>query len=109
MRLKDFFSIERYKSVFIRILKWLLIKLDGNQSCDQVHVIEQYMYRFLKCKPCLDKGECLVCGCHMPAKMFVRTDYCEDAKWLPFMSETDWNNYKKLNNIKFILNEQYKI
>ena len=79
MRLKDFFSLERYKSVLIWLLRTLLNKLDGS---------------------------CLDCGCKIPAKMFVRTDYCSDGKWLPFMDEKTWNEYKIKNNIKFTLNEQ---
>jgi hypothetical protein len=105
MRLKDFFSLERYKSVLIWLLRTLLNKLDGGNALEVFHV-EQYMYRLLRCNSCVLNGSCLDCGCKIPAKMFVRTDYCSDGKWLPFMDEKTWNEYKIENNIKFTLNEQ---
>ena len=107
MRLKDFFSLERYKAVSISILQKLLQLLDKSETSDyrEIHIIEQYMYRLLRCSECVDNKACIHCGCYMPEKAWVRSDYCSEGKWPPFMSKEDWNNYKVEKGIKFSLTQ----
>lgn len=70
---------------------------------EQVHIIEQYMYRFLACNKCLEEGKCINCSCAIPAKMFVRSDYCSLRYWEAFKDKETWEKYKKALGIKFNL------
>lgn len=103
MRIKDFFSIERYKSVLTWFLRWCLVKLEGKEALDyeQVHIIEQYMFRIIQCRTCVNAGKCEHCGCHIPEKMWVRHDYCSNSKWGPFMDEDAWEKHKQKHKIIF--------
>jgi len=134
-QLKDFVSPDRWRSVYIWLLRWVFTwtaqqinkldkvenkgnyevgsilvidnvikaKLERIDDFEQIHIIEQYMYRFLACAPCVREGECVHCHCKIPARMFVRTDKCSKDYWAPFMGEEAWEKYKKLLNIKFLL------
>lgn len=105
MRIKDIFSPSRWKSVFTFLLRWGIKKLEGEDALDfeQVHIIEQYMFRFIKCKDCLNQGKCVNCQCAIPARMWVRHDHCSASKWGEFMSKEDWEKFKKQFNIEFKL------
>jgi hypothetical protein len=105
MRIKDLFSPARWKSVLVFLLRWSLKKLEGDSALvfEEQHIIEQYMFRFIKCKPCVDAGKCVNCQCAIPAKMWVRHDHCSMGKWGEFMDESNWNNFKKQFNIEFKL------
>lgn len=134
-RLEDFFSPERWRSVYIWILRFLfseisnklnslerLEKIEGYEigsilvidkvtkakleridDFERIHIIEQYMYRFLACPKCVEAKECINCHCKIPERMFVRTDKCSLDYWGPFMDEAAWEKYKKVLNIKFKL------
>lgn len=103
VRIKDFFSLERYRSVGIFLLRSALKKLEGKEAVkyEEVHIIEQYMFRIISCQTCVNNGACEHCGCAIPEKMWVRTDRCSNGKWGEFMSKEDWSNFKKAFNIKF--------
>lgn len=100
IRLKDFFSLERYRAVLISLLGKILNYLDGDSKLE-IHIIEQYMFRLLQCPQCVSKGSCVHCGCSIPDKMWVKTDYCSDYKWGPFMTKEAWETHKQKYNLKF--------
>ena len=104
IRLIDLVSPRRWRSVFIAILKWVLFKM-GEEPQPEVHKIEQYMYRYLACYPCLCLGQCLHCGCKIPERMHVQTDSCSAGHWGKFKNAYDWEEYKTKHNVKFKLEE----
>ena len=55
---------------------------------------EQIVYRAGRCKPCVDKGECLDCGCEIQGAIASKDNWCSDGKWTAVMEEEDWNQYK---------------
>lgn len=103
LRLKDFFSLERYKSVLVSLLRTLVVKLEGKNALvyEEPYIIEQYMFRLIQCKMCVNKGSCIHCGCSIPEKMWVREDYCSDGRWGPFMEKEEWEKHKLKYNLKF--------
>lgn len=135
MRVKDLVSKSRWRSVSIYFLRFLynklskkLTEIDGQldtlkkgdtivlteeiknklnriDDFEQIWIIEQYMYRFLSCKPCVLDGKCVHCKCAIPARMFVRTDHCSKHYWPEFKkTEEEWNEYKRLMNFELLLN-----
>ena len=111
LRLKDFFSLSRYKSVSVYLLRQLLKLLEGKDALEfeQVHIIEQYLFRIIQCSSCVNQGSCVHCGCSIPAKMWVRTDHCSDGKWGEFMSEQDWRAFKIAKGLKFKIDRNDKV
>lgn len=102
VRLKDFFSLARYKSVTASMLRFFLDKLEGEDTkLEEVHVIEQYMFRLLQCPQCVKAGACQHCGCSIPEKMWVRHDHCSNYQWGPFMTKENWEKHKQTYNLKF--------
>ena len=110
--LEDILSPERWKMVRISMLMKRIVKLERRLArlegvnsdtdlYDEPHIIEQYMWRFLNCANCLELGKCVKCKCPALDKMKVRSDYCKDGKWGPFMKEGPWNEFKKAQGIKF--------
>jgi hypothetical protein len=59
------------------------------------HIKSQIDYRMKVCKPCLDNGSCLVCGCKTP-ESFYANRACKINKYPQLMSKEDWNTYKEL-------------
>lgn len=103
MRIKDIFSPSRWKSFSTYLLRKTLTKLEGENALvyEEVHIIEQYMFRFMKCQDCLLAGKCKHCQCELPAKMWVRHDSCSLGKWGEFMDKGTWETFKKQFNIDF--------
>lgn len=91
----------------IKKIKWFI---QGNrrkalmntwfQWCLPKHIIEQYKYRLENAKSqCLKNGECIACGCKMPAVLLADKG-CKRGCYLRMMNKQDWNNYKKIKKIK---------
>lgn len=57
------------------------------------HLMEQFSHRKKVCKPCLDNGKCLVCGCKTPGRMYSRSA-CAGGKYPALMNEQEWEKYK---------------
>lgn len=57
------------------------------------HLSEQFSYRKQVCKPCLDNGKCLVCGCKTPGRMYSRAK-CAGGKYPALMDKEEWEQYK---------------
>lgn len=51
------------------------------------HVFEQYVLRFYSegCRPCLDKGSCVACGCDTKAKMWSPLEKDSKNNWGPII------------------------
>lgn len=62
---------------------------------------EQIAYRSLKCKDdCVVLGKCIHCGCSLPGRFFTSKS-CNNGDIFPdIMSDDEWDNYKKENDIK---------
>ena len=64
-----------------------------------LHIQEQIAYRMLLCKECLTKGECEICGCSVPGKLYT-SESCNPDKFPDLMNEVDWNKFKLNNGIE---------
>jgi hypothetical protein len=78
-------------------------RIDTAADFEQVHIIEQYMYRFLACNTCLKEGKCVNCKCAIPERMWVRSDHCSMEYWQPFKDAETWEKWKQRLGIKFNL------
>ena len=103
MKVKDFFSLSRYKAVIIFILKKILRRLGETETYLKFHEIEQYHFRMLRCPDCVIKTKCVGCGCHTEGRMNNKTDYCSKGKWGMFFDKEQWDDYKQRFNVKFTL------
>lgn len=99
----DMLSPKKWKSVFISLLKKLLLKLDGTSQVVPLYVAEQYVYRELVCPDCVIATKCVHCHCDTEDKMTVATETCSSFKWFPEMNKEDWSKFKLNNNINFRL------
>lgn len=62
------------------------------------HIFEQYVLRFYDedCKPCLDKGKCLYCGCDTKAKMWAPGEEDSNDNWGKIIwSKKEYEKYRK--------------
>lgn len=86
-------------------LNWLWIKWFGYnvKGSEVIGFAEQITYRTLRCKPCMDAGECLICHCNTVAKISSPTSSCSDWKWEEIMTTEQWQEYKKEHKITIIL------
>ncbi len=90
----------------------------------QLHIIEQLMYRSMRCKDCLvidnhpdypgkavciGKQGCEGCTCDTWGKMLLREETCTCNAWGPFRSKEDWEEYKIKYQIKFLLEFKGKL
>lgn len=59
--------------------------------------IEQVVYRqsFAECKKCVEKGECIHCGCKSPELFFDKEMVCSGGNWQEMKTPEDWAEYKK--------------
>jgi hypothetical protein len=110
---KLFDYVERYEPIkkselvegeYILVTEDLKRIIDTPRDFEQVHIIEQYMYRFLACNTCLKEGSCVNCGCTTLDKMLVRSDKCSMGYWDSFKDAETWEKYKKALGIQFKLN-----
>lgn len=101
--IKYLLSPDRWRSYLIYLLRTLLQKLDGSDWSPQRWEVEQLMYRYITCEDCMEVGKCIHsdCGCKMPERAHVRTDFCPTKKWGPQLNEQGWDNFKRVRNLKF--------
>lgn len=86
----------------------LVRKIELSNDFEQVHIIEQYMYRFLSCNVCLQEGECINCHCKTLPRMLNRSDKCSMNYWEAFKDEKTWNKWKEVMGLSFKLNWKNK-
>jgi hypothetical protein len=80
--------------------RMILSKLGIIKIALSTHIDDQIAYRLLICKDdCVPAGKCKVCGCGLPGRAFSSLS-CNKERFPDIMSEEDWINYKKENNIK---------
>ncbi len=91
--------------------KWMsVIRAFLNRDIYAQHIVEQIMFRYLECEPCVKNGSCLHCGCSLKGSLNKMSDLQaedSDGKWGKVMPEEDWQSYKILNNIKFSLTTNF--
>ena len=71
--------------------------------------VEQLMFRMTteECKPCLDKGTCIVCGCKTYPKMILKESECAHLDeygsplWGQMLPKKEWEEYKELVGLEF--------
>lgn len=80
---------------------WLEGTASETELYDEPHIIEQYMWRFLRCADCVELGNCKNCKCPTIDKMKVRSDYCKLGKWGAFMPKKEWEEFKLKLKINF--------
>lgn len=64
------------------------------------HLKEQVAYRMLICQPCMETGQCEVCGCSVPGKLYVKESCNKGEKFPDLMGKVDWDKYKIQYDIK---------
>lgn len=59
--------------------------------------IEQVVYRqsFPECKKCVEKGECIHCGCKSPELFYDEEMVDSGGNWQEMKSPEDWAEFKK--------------
>lgn len=88
-----------------KVMLWELIS-DGKVVIEKEEIqsyCEQWVYRSIKCRPCLKAGECTHCGCLMPDAMDNKHNACSDGNWPSMMDPETWGQYKQLMNLTFEL------
>lgn len=65
------------------------------------HIEEQFEYRCIKAKECLDLGKCKVCGCETP-QLFLSNKPCDNNPpcYPHMMTEEVWEQFKEFNKIE---------
>lgn len=69
------------------------------------HLWEQAIWRRTKAPECMEKGECIYCGCEMIGKT-LEDRGCENPErycYPDMMNKKDWEKYKKDKDIKLFL------
>lgn len=64
---------------------------------------EQLVYRAIVCGECFKRGACVSCECPQPDAAILKEHECDLKKYRPMMEKDRWENFKKLNNIKFTI------
>lgn len=96
MQKKPQITIKNIKSYIEGNTKMFLADI-GFQS---EHLKEQIAYRTLVCSDCVATGNCKECGCDLPEKLYVN-ESCNQGKNFPnLMSNLEWQQFKKNNNIE---------
>lgn len=56
---------------------------------------EMVEYRAFLCKPCLDNGKCLYCGCSTPGLFYAPLKKDPQKRWPTILNEEAWNQFKE--------------
>ena len=65
---------------------------------------EQILYRLDICKEtCVKKRSCEVCGCRVPGRLYSTKSCNGGDKFPDLMLKSDWEKFKKENNLTFKL------
>ena len=71
-----------------------------------LHEAEQIVYRACRCRPCLENGSCLDCGCEIQGAIASKDNWCSDGKWTAIMDKDDWDQYKADAGITISFNQE---
>ena len=93
----DYFKFNNIKN-FVQG-NWNKLKQDSYFLKLDVHIQEQAIYRASLCRDCFNSTSCLVCGCAVPQLFYAPNKEDANDKWGKMLSETEWEEFKKSNNI----------
>lgn len=85
-------------------VKSVQLEEEGEITIPQEEIIsfsEQIVYRTVECRECLENSKCEFCTCEFPSKMQTPDQTCPSGEWSEIMTPTDWDEYKKQQQIKF--------
>lgn len=73
------------------------------------HELEQIAWRmsFSQCKPCLEKGECVHCGCKSPELFYDRNNECSAMSWYQMYDRKTWEELKDFDSTTYEVNPDY--
>ena len=52
------------------------------------------------CRPCVEAGACVHCGCKSPELFFDKDNECSGANWFQMIPPAIWNIKKQLGEVK---------
>lgn len=96
MKLNRIFNLKNIKSFIEGNFNYYYNKVVGLEP----HIQEQVLYRLSLCsKDCLVNDSCAYCECPPKKKVFVMLSCNEGERFPDIMKESEWEEYKKNNNI----------
>lgn len=84
VRVEDIISPKKWWSFIVGMIRGQVIK---------PHIIQQVHMRQILCRPCIEAGRCIDCGCRMPEKTYVFDEKCSMGYWAEI--ETDAEEWKR--------------
>lgn len=103
--LRDILNLKKWK-IFARYIKLKALKQEYEEMFIPEY-LEQVSIRMSNpgCRPCLDGGECIHCGCKTPDLFFEKDMECSGGNWLSMIPANMWEEYKKDSGIE--VNQDY--
>lgn len=68
--------------------------------------LEQVEFRAHLCRPCVNRGSCIKCGCKTPKLFYAPNKVDSLNRWGRILSEEEWEKFKK-NDQNFINYAEY--
>lgn len=106
--LKDILNPKKWK-IFARYAKLKLLKQEYSEMFIPEY-LEQISIRMSEpgCRPCLEKGECVHCGCKSPDLFFEKNMECSGGNWFAMVPPEMWRDIRKGYDINQDYLEQIK-
>lgn len=103
--LKDILNPKKWK-IFARSLALKALRKEYSEMFIPEY-LEQVSIRMSHpgCRPCLEGGECIHCGCKSPDLFFEKEMECSGMNWFAMIPADNWVEYKKESGI--IINPDY--
>lgn len=82
-------------------IKWGAF-LRGTYQAGEIpfELCEIVVYRSIMCRPCLEAGNCVDCGCKLPEKFMDLASNCSIGSW-DATTIREWREYKERVKLKF--------
>ena len=100
---KDILDPDKWRAWASWMLKVGLQKLGSSEILLEHWEIEQYMYRLIMCKDCIDAGKCAHCGCDIMGLISDQKSSCSAGKWAPMLPDYQWEDFKEKHGIKIVI------
>lgn len=98
--LRDIINPKRWWMVIIYYLhKWTSPLPDAHEEI--VAYCEQVVFRRSQCPDCVEKGECIRCGCPINGLMLDPKAQDKDYLWGEMMKSEEWEAYKGKTGLYF--------
>lgn len=94
-RFKDYYSLSRYKSFYVYLLKRQLKFFGASEYYLSESELVQYAYRVAKCYECVKQGKCIECKCDTIGRMNNQFDTCSAEKWGVMFTEEEYQKLKR--------------